>query len=128
MRGSKSGSSSLGSTASTNSPVPGLSGPPVNHGASSDQLAPDRPAASTSTISAMLAPRWPPNASMAPFMAAAGSVVGLPLASSAQPSGMVLPSSAAFRMLTKAVALDDWSMTSCAPSAAGAANDIGLVQ
>jgi hypothetical protein len=50
------------------------------------------------------------------------------LASIAQPAGISRPSSAACRMLTKAVALDDWSMTSGAPSSTGAANYIGLVQ
>src|SRR5690606_17276156 len=97
-------------------------------GASSDQLAPERPAASTSTMSAILAPRLPPNASRAPFIAAAGSVVGLPWASSAQPAGSSCPSAAALRMLTRAVALDDWAMTSGVPPSTGAAKDIGLVQ
>ena len=74
----KSGAMYFGSIASTKSPVPGLSDPSEMDGASSDQLAPERPAASTSTISAMFAPRLPPKASSAPFMAAAGSVVGRP--------------------------------------------------
>ena len=101
---------------------------PVEGGASSDQLAPERPAASTSTIRAMFAPRLPPKASSVPFIAAAGSVVDRPAESSAQPAGISRPSSAALRMLTKAVALDDWSMTSGAPPSTGAAKDIGLVQ
>ena len=65
----KPGSMSFGSSASTNRPVPGFCDPCAKLGASSDQLAPETPAASTSTISAILAPRSPPKASSAPFMA-----------------------------------------------------------
>ena len=81
-----------------------------------------------SGIRAMLAPRAPPKASNAPVTEAAASVVGWPCASSAQPCGIGSPRSAAARLATKAVALDDWSMTSGGPPATGAAKASGLVQ
>ena len=116
------------SSASTNSPIPGEPSPSRNDGASMDQLAPDSPAASSSTISATFAPRAPPNGSSTPAIAAAGSVVALPPASRAQPSGMSSPRSAARRRFTYAVALLDWSMTSGGPSPRGTAKASGLVQ
>ena len=70
----------------TRRPAPGERFPEVNEGASSAQFAPVSPAAMTSTISAILAPRAPPKASSAPRSAACGSVVGSPSASTAQPS------------------------------------------
>ena len=69
-RPAKSGASNFGAMATTNSPAPGVSAPLTNEGASSDQFAPVRPAARTSTISAIFAPRDPPNVSSAPFTAA----------------------------------------------------------
>ncbi len=54
-------------------------------------VGPVSPAASTSTIRAMLAPRSAPKVSRAPRSAAAGSVVGAPLTSTAMPSGRLSP-------------------------------------
>ncbi|MNE63919.1 hypothetical protein D3C80_1592980 [compost metagenome] len=47
--------------------------------------------ATNSTIADRAEPLWPPKVSIAPLRAASASVVGLPAASIAQPSGMALP-------------------------------------
>ena len=61
----KSGAQSAGAIAAMNSPAAGESLPWSNGGQSNDQFAPVMPAARTSTIKAMLAPRLPPKASQA---------------------------------------------------------------
>lgn len=55
------------------------------------ELAPIRPAASNSTISASAVPLASPIGIIVPASAAVGSVVGRPSPSSAQPSGIFLP-------------------------------------
>src|SRR5271169_494048 len=65
---------------------------------------------------------------MVPFSAAAGSVVGHPAASSAQPSGIGSPARTRFITSLLATTLALWSMTKRAPPApSGTASDHGLV-
>jgi hypothetical protein len=90
----ESGASRAGVVAMTRRPAPGERSPEMNEGASSAQFAPARPAAMTSTMSAILAPRAPPKARSAPRSAACGSVVGCPSPSTAQPAGSISPRSA----------------------------------
>ena len=73
-------------------------------------------------------PLGPANGSMTPRSAVAGSVVGRPASSSAQPSGIGSPRSAARRTWPRAAMLLAMSSTQGARSGpAGTATAIGLV-
>src|SRR3546814_18750274 len=100
-------------------PAPGEALPLLKGGASFDQLAPVRPAASSSTISAMLAPRAPPKGSRLPAKAARASVVGWPAGSSAQPSGIPRPASAEARREAREAELEARSSNRAGASWAG---------
>ena len=111
-----------------NWPTPG-GGPSAskNELASKPNRAPVRATASTSTISARAAPLAPPMGWSAPFRAALASVVGLPVSSTAQPSGIASPFWAAVRILPRATWLSAMSTTMGGCPRCGAANPIGLV-
>ena len=104
--------SAPGSMAIRSWPTPG--GAPSaskNELASKPKLAPVRATASTSTISASAAPLAPPIGSRVPLRAAAGSVVGLPSASTAQSGGIGSPFCTAVRILPRATWLSARSIT-----------------
>ena len=79
---------------------------------SKPNAAPESAHTSNSTMRASIAPFAPPAGSMLPSSAARASVVGWPSLSSAQPSGIGLPSRAATMILPRATAESDRSMMS----------------
>src|SRR5215470_8525535 len=72
-------------------------------------------------------PFGPAAGSSMPLIAAAGSVVGRPSASTAQSAGMLLPAAAARRILPIAVALKAMSTSTGNSPADGSAMAIGLL-
>src|SRR6185437_4944615 len=137
------------STAFTNSPIrgrkfspakcagssairncPSLGGPPLasmkldaSHAKHAPASAPQR----ISTISASAAPLAPPTGRRVPANALAGSVVGPPSASSAQPEGMASPLFLAATILLRATTESAISITRGARPGSGAAKARGLV-
>ncbi|QYU71103.1 hypothetical protein J4558_17260 [Leptolyngbya sp. 15MV] len=95
--------------------------------ASWPKAAPVSAAQSSSTTRASSAPLVPPIASIIPPIAAFASVVGLPAASSAQPSGIARPSFAASRIFPRATSLSARSITRGSASRRGKAAATGLV-
>lgn len=91
------------------------------------RCAPVRTAASTSIIRASAVPFASPMGTIDPERAASGSVVALPSAPSAQPSGIGCPVFSAFITLPRATRESDRSMTSGGAPARGAAKAMGLV-
>ena len=101
-----------------------------NDEASKPNCAPISALTSSSTISASMAPLGllaAPTGSMEPIMPACGSVVGWPVASSAHPSGIDLPSLAATISLPRATSLKDRSIINASAERRGNIAATGLV-
>ena len=95
--------------------------------ASKPSAAPASVVTRSSTMSASIAPLVPPMASMLPSRPARASAVGLPFASSAQPSGIGRPSFAAIMSLPRATSDRDMSISRGRPCARGNTAAMGLV-
>ena len=98
-----------------------------NDVASAPIAAPVSAVTRSSTTSASIAPLVPPIGSIEPSSPALGSVVGLPSRSSAQPSGIDLPSLAATISLPRATSDSDRSIDSGSPARRGNTAAIGFV-
>src|SRR6185312_5964877 len=95
--------------------------------ASKARWAPTRQAASVSTMKASAAPLASAMGTMVPASALAGSVVGLPSTSSAQPCGIASPRCLAAMMLPRATFDTERSTTTGGRPVSGAAKAMGLV-
>ena len=98
-----------------------------NELASNPIAAPVSAVTMSSTTSASIAPLVPPSGSIEPSRPAFGSVVGWPSPSSAQPSGIALPSLAATISLPRATSDSDRSISNGAAARRGNTAAIGLV-
>ena len=105
----------------------GFSGDRTEFGIAESMAAPERPPARRSRQRASRLPFAPPMACIKPSSALAGSVVGLPLVSVAQVSGMVSPAAAIARTRDRDTTDIDISRSTGAPPGFGMPMPNGLL-